>query len=158
MRKFMRKGEKISLVDELTGNKKIFTIIARDGAGQSSVSYLASCGRKTGRLKEFYPSEYNYGHYLSIARDNDNQLIKKNDTYEADKLFDDMLNEYVESYHILDDAKREALKGNNSFNTFIPSFEMLRGCNKKGEIGGSAYIWTVRQTNEADAALWRSGG
>lgn len=143
MRKFMRKGEKISLIDEQTSNKKTFNIIARDGTGQSSVSYLASYGRKTGRLKEFYPSEYNYGHYLSIARENDNQLIKKNDTYEADKLFDDMLNEYVESYHILDDAKREASKGNNSFNTFIPSFEILRGCNKKGEMGGSAYIWTV---------------
>lgn len=142
-RTLLRKGEKITLLDDTTGNKKIFTIIARDGAGQSSVSYLASCGRKTGRLKEFYPSEYNYGHYLSIIREKDNQLIKSNDTYDADKLFDDMLNEYVESYHILDDAKREASKGNNSFNTFIPSFEILRGCNKKGEIGGSAYIWTV---------------
>lgn len=142
-RKLMRKGEKITLIDDTTGNKKVFTIIARDGAGQSSVSYFASCGRKTGRLKEFYPSEHNYGRYLSMTREKDNQLIKTNDTYEADKLFDDMLSEYVESYHMLDDAKRNAAKGNNSFSTFIPSFEILRGCNKKDEICGSAYIWTV---------------
>ncbi len=142
-RSLMRKNEKITLIDESTGNKKTFTIISRDGTGASSVSYLASCGRKTGRLKEFYPSEYNYGHYLSIIRDKDNQLVKKNESIEADRLYDDMLNEYIESYHILDETKKEAKKGNNAFNTFIPSFEIYRGCNKKGEISGSAYIWTI---------------
>ncbi len=139
----MRKGEKITLIDETTGNKKTFTIISRDGLGTSSVSYLASCARKTGRLKEFYPSEYNYGHYLSITRGKDNQLVKTNETLEADKLYDDMLNEYVESYHILEEAKKEAKRGNNSFNTFIPSFEIYRGCNKNGEVAGSVYVWTI---------------
>ena len=56
-RQFMRKGEKITLCEENTGNKKTFTIITKDGAGASSVSYVASCGRKSGRLKEFYPCD-----------------------------------------------------------------------------------------------------
>ncbi len=147
IRSLMRKGEKITLLEESAGNgsagKRVFTIIARDGTGASSVSYLASCGRKTGRLKEFYPSERNYGKYLNIVRDKNNQLKKTNDCSEAARIFNDMINDYIESYHILEEAKKEAAKGNNSFSTFIPSFEILRGCNKKGEPDGSVYIWTV---------------
>ncbi len=145
-RKFMRKGEKITLCEEPrnngTTNNRTFTIISKDGVGASSVSYKASYGSKTGRLKEFYPCEYNYGHFLSIARKSNNQLYRTNETHEAAKMFDQMLEEYIEAYHTLETAKNNAAKGNNSFNTFIPTFEIYRGCDEDGNVSGSAYIWT----------------
>ena len=55
-RNFMRKGERITLCEETSKNKRTFSIISKDGSGSSSISYIASCGKKIGRLKEFYPS------------------------------------------------------------------------------------------------------
>ena len=147
-RAFMRKGEKITLCEETSGNKKTFLIISKDGVGSSSVSYLASCGKKTGRLKEFYPCEHNNGEMFLIVRRKDNQLFCSNQTQESIETYYAMMDEYIESYHILEDAKKEAEKGNNSFSTFIPSFEIFRGCDEDGNVGGSAYIWTVDNTGD----------
>lgn len=147
-RQFMRKGEKITLCEESTGNKKTFTIISKDGAGASSVSYVASCGRKSGRLKEFYPCEKDYGEYLSVTRNNANQLVHTISLPGVSETFDKMLADYVEAYHMLDEAKRSAVKGNNSLNTFIPSFEIYRGVDENGNATGGAYIWT--QDNDGD--------
>lgn len=147
-RAFMRKGEKITLCEELSGNKKTFSIISKDGSGSSSVSYIATCGRKTGRLKEFYPCDHNNGELFAIIRKKDNQLFCSNQNEEAAKTYAAMMDEYIESYHILEDAKKEAEKGNNSFSTFIPSFEIFRGCDENGNVGGSAYIWTIDNTGD----------
>lgn len=146
-RTFMRKGEKITLCEEISGNKKTFSIISKDGAGSSSVSYIATCGRKTGRLKEFYPCGNN-GELFSIIRKKDNQLFCSNQSKDVTETYSAMMNEYIESYHILEDAKKEAEKGNNSFSTFIPSFEIFRGCDENGDVGGSAYIWTIDNTGD----------
>lgn len=147
-RAFMRKGEKITLCEEISGNKKTFSIISKDGAGSSSVSYIATCGRKTGRLKEFYPCNYNNGELFAIIRKKDNQLFCSNQNQDVAETYVAMMDEYIESYHILEDAKKEAEKGNNSFNTFIPTFEIFRGCDENGNIGGSAYIWTIDNTGD----------
>lgn len=142
-RTFMRKGEKITLFEETSGNKKTFSIISKDGAGSSSVSYIASCGRKTGRLKEFYPSEIIFDDSLKIVRNKDNQLSCSAQNHDVIDTYNMMLKEYLESYHMLDDAKKDAKKGNNSFATFIPTFEIYRGYNKGSIEGGSVYIWTM---------------
>lgn len=141
-RMFMRKGEKITLFEESTKVKKTFTIIGKDGAGSSSVSYIASCGKKTGRLKEFYP----FGSKAELSlleRKKDNQLSNRNLTQEALDTYSVMLEEYIESYHILEDAVKKAEKGNNSFGTFIPSFEIYRGFDEELNIPSGAYIWTI---------------
>ncbi len=155
-RKIMRKGEKITLLTDFDENnqrhKRTFRIIARDGVGSSSVGYRASSGRKTGFLKEFNPASYNFGDYFNFTRRKDNQLIRNNISPEADELYEYMLNEYIEAYYMLDETKREAERGNNSFNTFLPSFEILRGCNQKGEVVGSAYIWTI--DNDGDFEIF----
>ncbi len=138
----MRKGEKITLYEDSSQHKKVFSIMGRDGKGASSVSYFASCGRKTGRLKEFYPCKETLGEDVFVIRRKDNQLVfcKEND---SPSICEEMLLDYIGAYRTLEDAKKKAKKGNNSFATFIPHFEVFRGCNEKGEPGGSAYIWTA---------------
>lgn len=147
-RQFMRKGEKITLCEESTGNKRTFTIISKDGAGASSVSYVASCGRKSGRLKEFYPCDESYGEFFSISRNVENQLTQSDLFRGGTEIYNNMLSDYIEAYHTLDEAKRNAAKGNNSFNTFIPSFEIYRGVGENSDVASSAYIWT--QDNDGD--------
>ena len=146
-RQFMRKGEKITLCEENTGNKKTFTIITKDGTGASSVSYVASCGRKSGRLKEFYPCDDGSAGFFSISRNVENQLTQVDSFRGGAETFDKMLSDYIEAYHMLDEAKRNAEKGNNSFSTFIPSFEIYKGIDENGNASG-AYIWT--QDNDGD--------
>lgn len=141
-RAFMRKGEKITLYEESSGNKKVFSILGRDGSGASSVSYFAACGRKTGRLKEFYPCGENPGEAALLTRRKDNQLVFCRED-DSSSVYEEMLLDYIGAYRTLEDAKNNAKKGNNSFATFIPHFEVFRGRSENGNYGGSVYIWTA---------------
>ena len=145
-RDLIKKGGRITLCEETTGETRTFTIMSKDGEGSSSVSYIASYGKKTGRLKEFYPCGHDGENLFGIVRGKDNQLSVTDTTDEALDRYNAMLRENIESYHILEDAKNAAKKGRNSFGTFIPSFEIYRGRDENGNPGGSAYIWTVDNT------------
>lgn len=139
---FMKKGDEILLCREGSDTKEKFTIISFDGAGASSVCYNAKCGKRTGRLKEFYPSEYNYGSYISVERSADCQINASENVADAVEVFDRMMNEYLDAYHTLRQVKNDNNE-NKVFNTFIPAFEIYRGVDKMHHPAGSAYIWTA---------------
>ena len=115
--------------------KRVFHIVRRIDAGASVVCYEAyhdQSGR--GVLKEFYPVNA-YG----MERRRDGQLIHPDEFGDAKEKFLSAKRAYLEPYELLLDAKQS---GNNpDLATFIPPFEIYRGCDLDGDDAGTAYIW-----------------
>ncbi len=134
-RRYLRKS--ILLCGSSDGNvfKRTFNIVKVCNEGASAVCYAAYHDNSgMGILKEFYPIDA-----YALERNNDGQLVHSPKYGSAKERFHAMENEYLESYQLLLDAKKN---GNNAvLSTFIPTFEIYHGCNDAGEIIGTTYIW-----------------
>ena len=121
-----------------------FKINSVIGAGGSCVCYDATAigEGKTGRLKEFYPTECaKYKSAYTLERNEKNQLVASKETASA---FNAEREEYVSSYHILREVM-EKNKNNSDFTGFIPDFSIYYAADEKGDFidGSTAYIWTA---------------
>ena len=84
-----------------------------------------------GILKEFYPQDAD-----ALERNREGQLIHSPDAHER---FLKAEKEYARPYETLTDAKRNS--ENQDLSAFIPAFEIYHGCDEKGDITGTTYIW-----------------
>ena len=130
----LQKGDKIRLFRS-RDSSDVWEITDIAGEGSSAVCYEASCGNKTGRLKEFYPF---YGMKEKLIRTSSNQLIPSSRLVE--KKFYRLCDDFTEAYRKLERAKK-ADKDNEVLNNFIPPYEILYGKDEEG-VRGSVYIWT----------------
>lgn len=117
-RQILTKGEKI-----LIGSKE-FEIERVVGEGAFNVCYEVFCGKKSGRLKEFYPLEEN-----QLVRGK-NKLPVTSDKA-AEIRLKEKCNDYISTLELLEDARRE----NPMLNNFLPTQEIYKG-------GESVYVWT----------------
>ena len=135
VRVFLRKGTSILLRGEGdSGFKRTFHIVKKISEGASSVCYEAyheNSGK--GILKEFYPRDA-YG----LERNANRQLIHSPEFKDAYDRFVKAEQAYVEPYEMLLQAKRDS----HDLGTFIPNFEIYRGCDAEGTVIGTTYIWT----------------
>ncbi len=123
-----------------TGQRTIrsFTIdkvLSTDGA--SSICYEAhDMGSGRGVLKEFYPLDA-----AALCRDKQEQLHSSPVTeYEAE-LFEKGMKEYLSSYQYMLSLKQDTSAAAQGLASFIPPFELFRGCNEHAEHMGTAYVW-----------------
>lgn len=144
-RTYLKKGDMIRLKRERHSglhSEDVWKILGIVGEGGSSICYQASCGKKTGRLKEFYPIAKAAGmgphRTVILKRRQDCQLLPFSDSM-ADS-FREMRKEFISAYDKLEDAKR-ANGQNEVLNNFIPPYEILYGCDETSA-AGSVYIWT----------------
>lgn len=116
--------------------KRTFVIEKVLSEGASVVCYEAY-HKKSGRgvLKEFYPQE----NFL-LERDEEGQLICSTAFPDFAARFHSAESEYLEPYQMLLEAKKDSNLQN--LGTFIPPFEIYRGCSKSGELVGTTYVWT----------------
>lgn len=142
----MRKNEKIVLCKEGTQNREEFIISAKEATGSTAICYLAVCGRKKGRLKEFYPKYKKNGEELRLVRREDNLLCGAENDPEAAECFAALAEEYAGTYRTLDETENKDPQ-NSVFNTFIPSFEIYRGFDGQSP-SDSVYIWTPDMSRE----------
>lgn len=102
-------------------------------AGASAVCYEAYHDNSgMGILKEFYPLEVH-----SLVRDENGQLICREDITEENKKYEQLLNDYLQPYQMMLD-----IRSNAEISSFIPPFEIFYGCDKNGEKTGTVYIWS----------------
>ena len=116
------------------------------GEGGSCVCYDAtSMGeKKTGRLKEFYPTEcIKSGESFMLERSEQNHIIATEETRSS---FASALEEFTEAYHLLREVI-EKNKNNSDFTSFIPDFSIYYAADENGDYieGSTAYIWTAPQ-------------
>ena len=130
----LQKGDKIRLFRS-RDSSDVWEITDIAGEGSSAVCYEASCGNKTGRLKEFYPF---YGMKGKLIRTSSNQLIPSSRLVE--NKFYRLCDDFTEAYLKLEQAKK-ADRENEVLNNFIPPYEILYGKDEEG-VRGSVYIWT----------------
>ena len=108
-------------------------------SGASAVCYTAKHDKSgIGVLKEFYPLEIH-----SLIRNNDGQLIRKPNMPEENEKLDRLLNEYIEPYNMLLEARKQG-----DLATFIPPFEIYYGCDEDCNCVGTVYIWSPEPTLE----------
>ncbi len=148
-RQYLKKP--ILLCEESNGvlNKKLFTIVKRVDDGASAVCYEAY-HEKSGRgiLKEFYPLG---APMLALKRNADGQLVLSEEVESVHKQFYDAMQEYIEPYETLLHAMQNGK--DTDLNTFIPSFELYRGCDENGNPGGTVYVWTPEPKRETFEAI-----
>ncbi len=116
--------------------KRTFTIVKKIDEGASAVCYEAfheNSGR--GVLKEFYPQNA-YG----VGREGNGQLTHSPEYPEARERFLAEEKQYIEPYNMLLAAKRDS--AGQDLSSFIPEFEIYRGCDEDGKAVGTTYIWT----------------
>lgn len=130
----LQKGDEIRLFRSQDSSDE-WEIIKEVGEGGSAICYEASCGNKTGRLKEFYPF---YGMKEKLIRTSSNQLIPSSRLVE--NKFYRLCDDFTEAYLKLEQAKK-ADRENEVLNNFIPPYEILYGKDEEG-VRGSVYIWT----------------
>ena len=135
--KYLR--ESILLCEENNhANTKLFKIRKMINRGASAVCYEAyhqDSGR--GILKEFYPYDVEG---LSLNRDAEGQLFLEDEAQWTHERFREAEKKYLESYKMLLAVKQNGKE--QDLDTFIPHFEIYRGCNKEGQATGSIYIWS----------------
>ena len=114
--------------------KRTFLIQERlPGAGASAVCYRASYeGGSCGILKEFYPLDV-----PSLVRDADGQILRCTGTEEDRRVFEQLLEEYVAPYRMLQEARRQ-----DELATFLPPFEIYYGSDADCHPIGTVYIWS----------------
>lgn len=138
-RKPIQKQILVSSLNE-TGQRTIrsFTI---DGtlstAGASSICYAAhDMGSGRGVLKEFYPLNI-----PTLCRDKLDQLHASPVSEKEAELFEQGLQEYLRSYQFMLDLKQDSAAAAQGLASFIPPYELYRGCNEHAEHVGTAYVW-----------------
>lgn len=127
----------ILLCGESDGNKykRLFTITKRISTEPLSVCYEAIYrNNEKGILKEFYPQDK-----FCLKRDKNSQLIYTEESEEPREAFLKVKREYIEPYEMLLKAKKDGT--DQELAAFIPEFGIYDGCDKDGNIIGSAYIW-----------------
>ena len=100
--------------------------------------------KKTGRLKEFYPTEcIKSGESFMLERSEQNHIIATEETRSS---FASALEEFTEAYHLLREVI-EKNKNNSDFTSFIPDFSIYYAADENGDYieGSTAYIWTAPQ-------------
>lgn len=136
-RKFLKKS--ILLEGRSNGEPffRTFQIVRKIKEGASVVCYEAyheSSG--VGILKEFYPQKA-----VFLTRDRDGQLLHNGTFHTAREQFDTALERYLRPYDQLLQAMQEP--ENRDLQTFIPAFEIYRGCGASADAAHTAYIWTT---------------
>ncbi len=126
-------GNNQSFIRRFTINKKI------SSNGASVVCYEASHETSgMGVLKEFYPQDA--FSVISLERRKDGQLVCNDSLGEGKERFEKAVLEYTEPYELLLEAKKQ--DKDNVLASFIPPFEIYRGCDENGQVAGTVYIWT----------------
>ena len=124
MRKYLAPGVTLQLETAEGKGAGDYTIVRLEGQGGASLCYRASCGNKTGRLKEFFPCEVP----PVFQRDRDGLLRAV--SVEAKQ----RCREFCRAYEILEQCKANDA-GAELLNNFIPPYQLLRG-------GDTVYVWT----------------
>ena len=127
---YLRDEQKIQLCDNPDGlNPSEYRIVRVIGTGASTVCYEAVRLRdgKTGKLKEFYPSDTGAGMYYSLKRLENGQLVSGKG---MERTFPSLCEDYLHAYRELNkliaaNEKNEVLKN------FIQNSEILYGCPQK---------------------------
>jgi len=135
-RRYLRKA--ILLCGESDGVvfKRTFHIIRKLSEGASSVCYEAYHGNSgRGILKEFYPQDA-----YALERNENGQLVPAIEFKDAYDRYRKAERAYIEPYEMLLDAKQN--NADQDLATFIPAFEIYRGCESDGNVIGTTYIWT----------------
>lgn len=138
-RKPIQKQILVSSLNE-TGHRTIrsFTIdkvLSADGA--SSICYEAhDVGSGRGVLKEFYPLDA-----AALCRDKLEQLYSSPASEYETELFGRKMKEYLSSYQYMLSLKQDTSATAQGLASFIPPFELFRGCNEHAEHVGTAYVW-----------------
>lgn len=108
--------------------------IGDGGSSRCYEAYHPNSGR--GVLKEFWPREL-----AELERDKDGQVCvsasHKNNAFP----FERMMEEYVQSYRKMLEMKQSSDPIARDLSTFVPPYEIFRGCDPMGEHIGTAYIW-----------------
>ncbi len=116
--------------------KRNFNIIKTVASGASVICYEATYEHGTkGILKEFYPKEASF-----LKRDSEGQLTCDDADFKSVIAFRNDEKAYIEPYEMLRRAKIES--DSSDLATFIPPFEIYRGCDENMNIVGTTYIWT----------------
>lgn len=124
--------------EQNNANQKLFTIVKKLDRGASVVCYEAYHeGSGRGILKEFYPNDTSV---MALERNSEGQLILSKDVSSQHERFYQAEQEYLEPYKRLLSVKQQG--ENRDLDTFIPSFEIYRGCSKEGRATGTVYIWS----------------
>lgn len=115
--------------------KRKFTIIREIKSGSSVICYEAyNSTSASGTLREFYPKDA-----YSLYRNEDGQLLCEEKYEEENQRFMKEMQEYLNAFSRLLEIKRESK--DQDISTFIPPFEIYRGCNKDGIPVGTVYVW-----------------
>lgn len=109
-------------------------LIGVGGASYCYEAYHQNSGR--GVLKEFWPSDI-----PALARGEDGQACCLPGQADADSPFSRRMNAYVQSYRTMLEIRQGSDPSAREFASFIPPFEIYRGCSPAGEPTGTAYIW-----------------
>ena len=116
--------------------KRNFNIIKTVASGASVICYEATYEHGTkGILKEFYPKNATF-----LKRDSEGQLVCDDADFKSAIDFRNDEKAYTEPYEMLRRAKIDSK--NSDLATFIPPFEIYRGCDENMNIIGTTYIWT----------------
>lgn len=113
-----------------------FTIVNKISEGASVICYEAyhsESGR--GVLKEFYPNDT----YI-LERNEEGQLIPSTEFRSEYKRYQEEKQRYLEPYELLLSTKQK--QQGEDMSTFIPSFEIYNGCDERGNVFDTVYIWS----------------
>lgn len=135
-RSYLKK--EITLCGESDGGtfQRTFKIVKKISEGASVICYEAYHGNSGhGILKEFYPQDA-----FGVERGENGQIFPSPGFDDAYSAFERARAAYVEPYEMLLAAKRQ--DPSRDLATFIPPFEIYRGCSDDGLQAGSVYIWT----------------
>lgn len=143
--------ELVRLCGESDGHlyQRTFRILSKLNEGASSICYEAHHGKSgKGVLKEFYPCDA-----YALERNDEGHLVFSpgfEDSAERGR-FEQAQKEYIEPYEMMLQAKLNA--GDQDLATFIPPFEIYRGCDAEGRAIGTTYIWTPEPKLETFATI-----
>jgi len=116
--------------------KRTFRIVKKISEGASAICYEAYHGNSGhGILKEFYPQDA-----FGVERGKNGQIIPSPGFDDAYSVFERARAAHVEPYEMLLTTKRQG--PSRDLSTFIPPFEIYRGCSDEGLQAGTVYIWT----------------
>jgi len=119
-------------------NKKTFFITKKIEHGSSAVCYEAYPeGGGRGILKEFYPKG---SLEMALRRNAEGQLLLSKSVDSQHENFYQAEQEYLEPHKRSLAIKQQGQ--NPDLDTFIPPFEIYRGCRKNGSASGTVYIWS----------------
>lgn len=109
-------------------------LINTGGASYCYEAYHPNSG--SGVLKEFRPNTL-----TGLQRNQDGQVYISPEEDDASYPFAKRMEAYVQSYRTMLEYKQRSDPDVRELASFIPPFEIYRGCSPTGDFVGTAYIW-----------------